>query len=337
MKRGSLKLKEELKQICDLYAENREALKKAFPGESMSIFPVCAAQLTGHGKKADAQTLKASRRTLRSEVGVFSNLRGIVETPVVTAIAIAEDPKGKTEEIVAMYRKLKEYFFPSEYLAVAASVLTEMAPGTQAEPYIERGRELYRLMKSEHPLLTSQEDSVMSVLLAFSEKSDGALLQDMESIYRALKAEIRFGSHNNIQTVSHILAMSDAEPSTLVKRFLKLFNGLKEKGCPYGRDFQLPALAVLALSGRSADEVIAEMIETEAYLKPLKGYHGIFGFTRKDRFMHAAMLLSLQEEKNAGPDAGILTSTIVMIAAQQAAMCAMVASMAASSASSSAH
>ena len=132
-------------------------------------------------------------------------------------------------------------------------------------------------------------------------------------------------------------AMSDAEPSTLVKRFMQLFNGLKEKGYPYGREYQLPALAVLAMSGRNAQEVMAEMIEVEAFLKPLKGYHGIFGFTKKERLMHAAMIVSLQEEENAVPDTGILTSTAVIIAAQQAAMCAMVAAMAASTSASSAH
>ena len=49
------------------------------------------------------------------------------------------------------------------------------------------------------------------------------------------------------------------------------------------------------------------------------------------------MIVSLQEEENAVPDTGILTSTAVMIAAQQAAMCAMVAAMAASTSASSAH
>ncbi len=330
-------MNEELKAICELYAGNRDTLKKTFPMESMQIFPVCAAQLTGHKIKADAEGLKASRHSLRSQLSIFSNIRGIVETPVLTAVSMADDHDAKVAEIVAMYQRLKQYFFPSEYLAIAATILPELAPGDAAEPYIERGKRLYKLMKSEHPFLTGQNDAVMSVLLAFSPKSDGELLQDMESIYQAIRAEISFGSLESIQLVSHILAMSEAESSTLVKRFLQLFNGLKDKDFRYGRDYQLPALAVLAMNGRPAGEVIEEMIEVEAFLKPLKGYHGIFGFTKKERLMHAAMLVSLQEEKNAVPDTGVLTSTVVMIAAQQAAMCAMIASMAASSAASSAH
>ncbi len=328
---------QELKDICELYAVNRDTLRKTFPLESEQVFPVCAAQLTGHHIRIEEERLKEARKALRANAGIFSNLRGLVEIPVVTAIAMSPDHDGKAKEIVDMYSLLKQDFFPSTYLPIAATVLTELAPGEKAKPYIERGKKIYKLMKSEHPLLTGQEDAVMSVLLAFSEKSDGALLQDMEAIYQALKAEIRFSGSDSVQMASHILAMSDAEPSTLVKRFMQLFTGLKEKGYPYGREYQLPALAVLAMSGRNTQEVMAEMIEVEAFLKPLKGYHGIFGFTKKERLMHAAMIVSLQEEENAVPDTGILTSTAVMIAAQQAAMCAMVAAMAASTSASSAH
>ena len=53
----------------------------------------------------------------------------------------------------------------------------------EADRIVSRGRVLYKRMRAEHPFLTSSEDSVFAVLMAFSDKSDDELVADMEACY----------------------------------------------------------------------------------------------------------------------------------------------------------
>ena len=303
-------------EICTRFIQNRDTLKAAFKLENNTIYPVCAAQITGRGRTVEPERLTLAKRTLKQETSVFSNFRGNAELPTICALAVSEDPQSRMEQTTDMYRRLREEFHGSTYLALAAVLLPELAPGEQAQPYIQRGKQLYRLMKAEHPFLTSSEDSVMAILLAFSEKSDEQLIADMEEVYSYLKDRISWSSSESMQTVSHILAM-------------------RENGHSYGRDYQLTALAVLAISRQDTGSLLENILATDDFLKEQKGYKGIFDFDRKTRLMHAAMLVSLMDEENAVPDAGILTSTLVMVAAQQAAICAMIACSAASSSAAS--
>ena len=322
-------------EICTRFIQNRDTLKAALKLENNTIYPVCAAQITGRGRTVEPERLTLAKRTLKQETSVFSNFRGNAELPTICALAVSEDPQSRMEQTTDMYRRLREEFHGSTYLALAAVLLPELAHGVQAQPYLQRGKQLYRLMKAEHPFLTSSEDSVMAILLAFSEKSDEQLIADMEEVYSYLKDRISWSSSESMQTVSHILAMGSRRPMDLAERFLQLFTSLRENGHSYGRDYQLTALAVLAISRQDTGSLLENILATDDFLKEQKGYKGIFDFDRKTRLMHAAMLVSLMDEENAVPDAGILTSTLVMVAAQQAAICAMIACSAASSSAAS--
>ena len=78
------------------------------------------------------------------------------------------------------------------------------------------------------------------------------------------------------------------------------------------------------------------MIEVTDYLENQSGY-GFFGFGKRHRMMHAAMLISsTYVEKSKGPvmNSAALGSTMAMIAAQQAALCATLAATTAASTAS---
>ena len=332
-----------LQAIWDEFFAARGELQSVLKMESEYTYPVCAGLYVGANKPVDAERLDDCKRMVKSSVGIFSSFRGIVRLPLLSMLALDDDPQGRWERTQANYQVLKEYFFGSEYLALVAALLCDTAKDNDVPALAERGRMLYNRMKKEHPFLTGQEDSVFAVLLAESERSDDELIADMEACYRLL--DERFPKGDGMQTVSHILAMLDGKPEEKAARVLKLFDALTAAGCKYGKDREPAILAALSARPETVKTLTEEITETDRYFSEQKGYRGVFGLDRRTRSMHAAMLVSIyhaRKDASAQGDAVLHAAaqqaTIATIAAQQAAMCAIIASSAAASAAtSSAH
>ena len=324
---------ERLAIICENYRNNMALLKSVFRWESAEMYAVCAAQLTGCRRVVGRDDLLEAKRILKAETGVFSSFRSSGSLSVISALAMSEYPTERMLEMKSMYQALRESFGSSTYLAMAAVILSELISPNEAGPLVVRARELYNRMRSEHPFLTSSEDSVLAVLLAFSGKSDEELIGEMETTYTHLKASIHWADADSVQTVSHILALGDRPAMESADRFLNLFQGLQADGHRYGREYELSALAVLAITEKAEGALLCDVQEANDFLGRQKGYGGVFGFTKKTRLMHAAMLVSLDDDTTAQAEAGVLSSTLAMMAARQAAMCAVMASVTAASVS----
>ncbi len=328
----------DLQTITIRYLEAREAVKSAFRMENDHSFPVAANIYVAAGMPVDTERLKELKRLVKRDAGVFSNFRGSVMVPLVCKLATSDDPAARWERAQRNYAILKEHFMRSEYLALAALLLTDSASDAQVPQLAARGRALYLRMKKEHPFLTGQEDSVFSILLAQSPKSDDELLRDAEECYRLLDA--RFPKSNGLQSASHVLAMIDGVPAEKAGRVIALYDALRGAGAKYGKEWELPLLSAFAGDDVPIDTVVSEMTEVDSLLKGQSGYRGIFGYDRKTRMMHAAMLVSTAHERDREGLVSAIAqqSAVAMIAAQQAMLCAMIAcSTASASAASAAH
>ena len=85
------------------------------------------------------------------------------------------------------------------------------------------------------------------------------------------------------------------------------------------------------------DVIVTKLIEVDNFLAGQKGY-GIFGMDRKQRLMHAAMILCSAYIDQSGDHtmhSAALGGTISLIVAQQTAMCAAIAAASAASSASS--
>ena len=96
-------------------------------------------------------------------------------------LSMEADPEDKFHQAQKQHQELKAYFSGSDDLALAAFMLTDY---DCPEEHLSRGKKIYRMMKDEHPFLTSSEDSFFAVLMAWSNQMDEAMLSDMESCYK---------------------------------------------------------------------------------------------------------------------------------------------------------
>ncbi len=326
-------MKAELQNLCDLFIANRDTAKEAFKWDSDLVYPLCANIFCARGRTADADALRRCKEIVNSQTGIFSNFRGSLRPVLAAMLAVDENPEEKMSRALENYRILKQDFWGSDYLALVAFLLTDVASVPQVEEKAGRGKEIYRRMKKEHPFLTSSEDSVFAVMMAFSDKTDDALIEDMEACYQKLK-EIRFSDGNSVQTASHVLALADSAPEDKAERVIGLFEALRNAGVKYGRYYELATLAALAVMDVDLPTVTAEICEVDEYLSQQKGY-GFFGPGKGMRAMHAAMIVSDQYVRRDQVDTAAMTGTLAMIIAQQMATAAVIAGASASASAAS--
>ena len=325
-------MRESLMKRCESFVFNKDVAKSTFKWDSQLIIPVCASVLTDAGVQGDKDTLLKCKKILEEATGVFSNFRGNVKAPMVTMLSVSNAPEDKMAKTVQVYDILKKHFKRTEYLAYVAAVLADMVPVEKAEKYAVRGSNIYELMKQQHPFLTSGEDSVFAVLMAFSDKLDSELVNDMEAAYKLLKEYFR--DSNSVQSVSQVFALSEGDTAEKCKRLVELYEALKAADKKYGKYYELAVLASLSLLPVEIDELVKDIAEVDDYLANQKGY-GILGIDKKTRLMHAAMIVTSDYSKDSNSKVAAITGTLAMVAAQQAAMCAVIAASAASAVASS--
>ena len=320
--KGVITMKTTINQITKDFIENRDTVKKAIKYENSYIYPVAANIFCAAGIKADADKLKECKKMIKKNAGFASYLKGVVMTPFAAKLCVAADPEAQFEKVMDMYGILKEHFRRSEYLALLATLLAEKATLEEAGRIAERGRALYDIMKKEHPILTSSEDNVMAGFMAFSEKSDKQLIDDAEKCYDLLKK--KFSDKNAVQTVSHILAMTDGAPEEKVGRMIGMFDMFTAAGRKFGKHYELPMLAAISVIEADEKELVDTVIGIDGILSSQKGY-GALSLDKKTRLMHAAMLAADLYDDPDNAQAAVSASAIAVIAAQEAAMCAVIA------------
>ena len=338
-------MRDSLKLLCNEFVENRDTLRHTFKLESNYIYPVCANIFCARQRPARREELIACKKLVNENTGLFSNFRGSLKLPVISMLAAGGRPEAMLEQTLENYARLKEQFHGSQYLALSAILLEDMGIHSNLGEQISRGRALYQRMKKEHRLLTSAEDSVYAMLLSFSELSDDALAEDMEACYQMVRG--KFGHRNEAQSVSHVLAMTAGSPAEKTEKLFAIYDGLRAEGKKYGKYYELPTLAAASVLDVEPRQVIQDLIEIDAFLAEQKGY-GFLSLNQKTRLMHAAMLaaddycaqsdaaarLRQTASGQTAANSAVMTSTLAMIAAQQAAMCAvMISSTAAMTAS----
>lgn len=325
-------MKEETHRNCEQFIENRDIIKTVFPWNGELLNLACAGIFTMRSKNAEEPVLENCKNMLKERVSVFSNFRGTVRSPIAAMLATGVNPEQTLENGLLVYQLLKKDFWTSTYLPLAAMIIAQMAQSSQYEEIASRTRDIYDLMKKEHPFLTSSEDSAFCALMALSEKSNEMLIEDSEQCYQNLKPN--FFSSNAVQSLSNVLALCDGLPDVKCGKTMELFEKLRVAGHKYGTDYELPTLGILAMSGENLDEIVKEISEIDIWLSHQKGFGFFSSVSRKQRLMYAGIVAQRDYLNEESMQAAAVNGTISLIVAQQAAMCAAVAASSAAAASS---
>lgn len=327
-------MRQELQLLCDAFLKDRDMAKGVFTWDSSYMPPICAGILADKKEEITAERLIACRQMIKDKTGVFSSFRGNAIAPMTCMLAISDRAEELLNGTLKVYEAMKKHYWSSDYLPLVSLIIAGMADEYQLQQLVEKTRNIYEMMREKHPFLTSAEDGPFAALLAFSDLSAETITAETEKCYQLLKDKFFFG--NAVQSLSHVLALGEGSAQEKCRRLTELFDLLKAKGYAYGTDYELSTLGAVSILPGEIAALTEDMIAVTEYLGKQKGY-GFFGATKKQRMMHAAMIVCKAysgEKDNRTAYTGAINSTIAMIAAQQAAMCAAIAATAAANSTS---
>jgi len=313
-------MREALLKLCEDFIANRDAVKTVFKSENAHMYPLCANIFCVRGMLVREEELRECRAIIREQTGAFSPFRGRASAPVAALLAAGEFPIHRMEQAAANYELLRAAFPSSDYLALAAFLLTDMDVPAGVPALAERGRRLYDLMKKKHPFLADPGDSVFAVLMALSPRTDGELLSDLERCYTLLRR--KFSAGNAAQSAAQVLCLAPGSAEDKTANLFALYDALRLRRKRYGKDSELSILAALSVSEAEISALADEIVEVDEFLSIQKGYTGVFGSGKRARLMHAAMIVSDEHAPRRDAEISAMAATIAIIAAEQAAAAA---------------
>ena len=326
-------MRETIQRGCEQLIRCRDQVKQVFPWDGGLIHLSCAGIYVMKGKSVDEGVLEQSKRLLKEKVGVFSNFRGTARSPIAAMLAVSGNPECTLDNGITVYELLKKEFWSSAYLPLAAMTIAQLVEPFDYERVAGRTRRIYERMKAEHPFLTNSEDSALCAMSALSERSEDALIGDMESCYRLLKPE--FFSGNAVQSLAHVLSLCEGTPEEKCRRTMELFHNLKAAGRKYGTEYELPTLGIFALTDADSRQVAGEMLEIDSWLSEQKGFGALGSVGSKQRLMYAGMLAQKEHAATDVVQTAAVRSTVALIVAQEMVMCAAIAASTAAAAAAS--
>ncbi len=312
-----------LNQRLRLLIDSRDVAREVYP-MSGGLLHLCAASVYAlNGQAAQVERLRASKTLLKDRVGAFNYFRSAVEEPMAALLDVSGQPEQTLENSLRVYDLLKQDFHSSPYLPLTAFSLAHLAPQTRYEELARRTRALYERMNREHPFLTSYEDSAHCALLAMSSQTDDLLIHDIEDCYTRLKPE--FFSANAVQSLCHMLALFPGEAEEKCRRVLALRDAVKAAGRKWGTNYELSTLGIVALCTDNPQALAHRVVEADAFLEGQKGFGVFSSVSAAQRLMYAALLVLADEATpSIALPSSLISSTVSLILAQEAALCAAV-------------
>ncbi len=295
-----------------LLSANIDTIRSVFKTEYLNMQILGAFICTAQNRTADAERLRECRKIMKSKHGIFSDFRGHLQLPLVVKMSLDRDPEGYLDGLTETYRTLsKGYKLGHESRLMAALLLYDNAEAADLAQLCGRTRELYDLIRKNHPFLTDQSDMPFAALIALQGGDVEARLADTEACYQVLKSRFPM-SKNAAQTVSHVLAMSSVPSEEKSAAFIRMYDEFKASKLRLP-DYYMTVLAVLVNSGISVEEAVRQTKAHEAALKQMKGFHGLFGVGAQSRRMFAAAATAMNNIPENPAVEGAVMSTVLSI------------------------
>ncbi|WP_243277756.1 DUF4003 family protein [Clostridium yunnanense] len=321
----------------NLMIDNFHKLKHGFRWEANLVKHFIAMSLAIDNRKTEMENLLRIRDYIRTHTSWISYFRGTNELIFVNLLSGEENYADSFSDVQAVYELMKSSGFKSStYLPMAAYTIAAGSEKAQWNKSIERMTRYYDGMKKNHFWITSADDYVYAAILATTDFDIEETLSKIEKYYDVLSKD-GFYKGNSLQTLSHILALSEEDVQENCRRTVALYEKLKGEKCKLRYD-ALATLGLLALLSTDVDKLVSEIKEVYDYIHSVDGY-GFWSLDTSNRTMIAATIVSSYYVDNIKN--GILQISVgntihaILIAQQQAAAAAACAAAASASSASS--
>lgn len=325
-----------IKQRVDLMSENFYLLKKNFKWDNGLINHFSALIHSINDKTPDVDKIKEIKDYIKAETNFTSYFRGNTSSILATLLSSEEDYRSLFKTTLEVYEQLKSNNFKRGlYLPLTSYTIAKEITFDTLDYRISRMREFYNNMKEKHFWLTSDNDYIFAAILGISDLDVNETNIKMETCYKLLNNK-GLSKGNDLQTLSHILALGAEDEDVKCTRAIELYESMAKEKCKLHYS-ALSSLGVLTLIGCEAS-IAKEIKEVYEYINSKPGY-GLFSIDKTSLVMLSTMVISSFYVDNIKK--GVIETTLmnsissIILAQQQAAIAVACAAGAAAAASSS--
>ena len=279
-----------LKEKVDIMVANYQELKGNFKWDANLARHFGAMTHATKGLKVDVKLIEEIKNYLKEETSWTSYFRGTNGFLMANLLCFEEDYKEFFKNMVRVHEKMREAKFrKSPQLPLAAYTIVKESPIQEWDNRIDRMNAFYKKMKENHFWLTSADDYVFAAVLATTELDVQDTSDKIEACYSLLNHE---GLHksNDLQTLSHVLALGEEEVNVKCDKAIKLYLGLKDKKCKL-QYHGLATLGLLTLITNDVEKIINEIVEVYDYIYEKRGY-GLLILDKSMRVILSSTLVS---------------------------------------------
>ena len=325
-------MEKKIKLNVEVFEANYKIARSAFFLNSGLEASACASAFIGDPQPTTEAAMKEAKAILKRNTKFFSTLKGNAMQVVVATLAQSSDPEDTLEKIKMIHKGLDKKFFDSDYLVLAAVMIYKSARESEYDYYIKRTREIYKLLRHDHPFITNSEDITNCVIMALSDVDVNKLAEVTEEAFAALKK--KFLSSNKVQYMACIAGVFNGSASEKADIIRNTYDMLKAEGVR----FDTEAFAIVAAIGmlvREEDKkaVIKRIDKLSGELKNLHGLGPLGAGKRIRNTLASAIVLEAYTGGDTKARSAVINAIIATIIAIEVACCATASSAAASSAS----
>ncbi|MEK4472326.1 DUF4003 family protein [Paenibacillus sp. FSL R7-0048] len=328
-------MKEQYPARLELFADNAQRIKKAFPWQNAMVNRLAALLYAVEDKVADDEAIRASYELIKESTGIFSQFRGTSVISIAALLSLSDEKETLLANTLAVYDLMKEAKFrASDYLVVAAYQIAANETSDQYQRTVERAKLFYDSMKAKHRFLTGQDDYIFSAMLGLSDIDVESGVDRMEQLYVTLKPE--FMSGNSVQALTQVLVLGE-EALQAADRVLALRDAFRAQGIRLDKEYTLSSLGVLSLLPCNKEDIVTDVSETYEFLRTKKGF-GNWSIGKQELLLLSSALVafrSVEDVQNGVLTTMLSTNITNIVIAQQAALAGAAAASAAAAASSS--
>ena len=299
---------DDLKEKCELFEQNRSAIKGKFMFEK-DIMSIAAGLLfTGAGRSVDIEKLTQCKEILSKNTSFFSDFRGTVELALLGEMALAADPEQYISDVKAVCQRLHAGKLKKDlYLILSAMMICDLGKQENVEEIIEKHHEIIKQMEKQHPFITTAEDSSYVILLALTDREASSILDDMTTGEDYLKNDLKckVGSDAK-QGLIELLALTDGDIKGKCDKAIGLYEALKAKKTHVGEGYAFIALGTLTGIEETEEILADQIIETDQYLKGLKAFQG-----KSVEDTHRLMTAEILVAESYGMGASLIGNTFI--------------------------
>ena len=286
-------MKESLTNLCESFLANSELIykQKGFKLVSTKVMPMCSYSYITSGKTVEPERLQECLKLVESKGGgSLSGMRDTYQAPHACTLAVSDNPADTMDSDAMIFEKLKKTYTDSKYIGVAATLLPRLGKPDELDDKLARGKVIFDCLKNRHKMNTDYHDTLMTSIVAYSQKPVETITDETEKLYTEIKP---LTSGEYAQDCALILTCSDKPAEEKIARFKELFEALtKDKKNKYSNGPAIVTLAALSLFDADAGTLVSDIMEVADLLSEKKHYKGLVTtYPRDERMLHAAMLV----------------------------------------------